>query len=213
MFGSRTTVKKVRNSLTWFSHSCKLLVLLWAKTSKISLAMMISLGRNTASSRNWRDGSRRWPLAVMLLTANMWITLTGFCWMLLGTGHTYSQTHLLPFTKCLTMKLAVYLAKEIAAILRAVLIQRARNCTITVWCTCFAPITGYNNATREGERKRPGPRGVTPAATTEGEKLSCRQLILDGPESGSCGHSQAIAGGTGKPMCADYRDGFWESRC
>ena len=145
---------------------------------------------------------------------HVWITLTGFCWMLLGSsGHTHSQTHLLPFTKCLTMKLAVYLAKEIAAILRAVLIQRARSCTITVWCTCFAPITGYNNATREGERKRPGPSGVTPAATTEGEKLSCRQPILDGPGSGSCGHSQAMVGGTGKPMCADYRDGSWESRC
>ena len=42
-------------------EQCELMqiaMLLWAKTSKTSLAVMILLDRNTASSRNWRQFQR-----------------------------------------------------------------------------------------------------------------------------------------------------------
>ena len=55
----RVTQNRMTPLLRWWlmqnsMSSCKLPMLLWAKISKTSLAVMISLGQNTASSRNWR---------------------------------------------------------------------------------------------------------------------------------------------------------------
>ena len=69
--------------------------------------------------------------------------------------------------KCLTMKLAVHLAKDVAAILRAVLThetQMYNDSTVHLLCSNYwiQPIyqellhsSSRYNATREGERKRP----------------------------------------------------------
>ena len=70
--------------------------------------------------------------------------------------------------KCLTMKLAVHLAKEVAAILRAVLTHETKklynDSTVHLLCSNYwiQPIyqellhsSSRYNATREGERKRP----------------------------------------------------------
>ena len=156
--------------------SCKLLMLLWAKTSKTSLAMMISLGRNTASSRNWRwfqkDG--HWH-GYPSHCNHVWITSTGFWLDVAGKfrphvlpPQTHLSTSLHEVAKCLTMKLAVYLAKEVAAILRAVLTHETKklynDSTVHLLCCNYwvQPIyqellhsSSRYNATREGERKRP----------------------------------------------------------
>ena len=77
---------------------------------------------------------------VILLPANVLITLTVFWLDAAGTLHEVA--------KCLTMKLAVYLAKEVAAILRTVLIHKTKKLYNDSRRTCFAPITGYNRFTR-----------------------------------------------------------------
>ena len=60
--------------------------------------------------------------------------------------------------KCLTMKLAVYLAKEVAAILRAVLTHKTKklynDSTVPIYQELLHSLSRYN-ATRECERKRP----------------------------------------------------------
>ena len=71
----------------------------------------------------------RWPLAQLSFSLQTCVdhldrVLAGCCWEVQATRTTPldSLTSLHEVAKCLTMKLAVYLAKEVAAILRAVLI-------------------------------------------------------------------------------------------
>ena len=113
IFGSRTTVKKVRNSLTWFSQkvrvtrirmilllhwllmqnsmsSCKLLMLQWARTL---MAKRISLGRSIASSRNWRwfqrDGlGQGYPSSLQTCVDHLDRVLAGCCWEVQATRTT-----------------------------------------------------------------------------------------------------------------------------
>ena len=110
----------------------------------------------------------------------------GSGWMLLGSsGHTYYPLRLTSFpsrseAKCVTMKLAVYLAKEVAAILRAVLTQETKklynDSTVHLLCSNYwvQPIyqellhsSSRYNATREGERKRPSSGLARVAQTTQ----------------------------------------------
>ena len=90
---------------------------------------------------------------VILLPANVLITLTVFWLDAAGTLHEVA--------KCLTMKLAVYLAKEVAAILRTVLIHKTKklyNVCSNYWIQPIYQELLHSsfryNATREGERKR-----------------------------------------------------------
>ena len=175
-------VRATRNRMTlllrwWLMQnsmsSCKLLMLLWAKTSKTSLAMMISLGRNTVSSRNWRwfqrDGARL-SFSLQTCVDHLDRVLAGCCWEVQATRTTPldSLNSLHEVAKCLTMKLAVHLAKEVAAILRAVLTHETKklynDSTVHLLCSNYwiQPIyqellhsSSRYNATRECERKRP----------------------------------------------------------
>ena len=155
--------------------------------------------------------------------------------------------------ECLTMKLAVYLAKEVAAILRAVLTHETKklynDSTVHLLCSNYwiQPIhqellhsSSRDNATRECERKRPSsglarvaaypkpPKQRKPSAsgtsfsdwiggTCYADTLQVwfpahwAPVVLQQlqqkedsyrPGSGSSGHSQAMAGGAGKPTCA-----------
>ena len=109
------------------------------------------------------------------------------------------------------MKLAVYLAKEVAAILRAVLTHETKSCTMTVRCTCFAPITGYSRFTRNYCTHRldtmlPGKEKENdPAVAWQG-----LQRIPTHPNSGSH-RLLALASVTGLEvlvMLTPYRSGF-----
>ena len=70
---------------------------------------------------------QRWPLARLLLSAKMCDhldrVLAGCCWKVHATraDPEDSLSSLRQVSKCLTMLLAIYLAKEVAAILREIL--------------------------------------------------------------------------------------------
>ena len=96
--------------------------------------------------------------------------LAGCCWEVQATRTTPSESllSLYQVAKCLTMKLAVHLAKEIAALLRAVLAHETQklynDSTVHLLCSNYwiQPVyqellhsSSRYNATREGERKRP----------------------------------------------------------
>ena len=157
--------------------SCKSLMLQWAKTLQ---AKRISLGRSTESYRNWRwflrDGlwhgypSRRLSFSLQTCVDHLDRVLAGCCWEVQATRTTPSESllSLHQVAKCLTMKLAVHLAKEVAAILRAVLTHETKklynDSTVHLLCSNYwiQPIcqellhsSSRYNATREGERKRP----------------------------------------------------------
>ena len=76
----------------------------------------------------------RWPLARLSFSLQTCVdhldrVLAGCCWEVQATRTTPldSLTSLHEVAKCLTMKLAVYLAKEVAAILRAVLTHETKK--------------------------------------------------------------------------------------
>ena len=115
----------------------------------------------------------RWPLARLSFSLQTCVdhldrVLAGCCWEVQATRTTPSESllSLHQVAKCLTMKLAVHLAKEVAAILRAVLTHETKK-LYNARCICFAlywiqPIyqellhsSSRYNAAREGERKRP----------------------------------------------------------
>ena len=135
----------------------------------------ISLGRSIANSRNWslflRDGPWR---GCPSLCKNVWTTfdrvLAGCCWEVHATrvAPPESLPSLHQVAKCVTMQLAVYLAKEVAAILRAVLTHDTKKLydegTVHLLCSNYwiQPIyqellhsSSRYNATRAGERNRP----------------------------------------------------------
>ena len=117
----------------------------------------------------------RWPLARLSFSLQTCVdhldrVLAGCCWEVQATRTTPSESllSLYQIAKCLTMKLAVHLAKEVAAILRAVLTHETKklynDSTVHVLCSnhWIQPIyqellhsSSQYNATREGERKRP----------------------------------------------------------
>ena len=97
----------------------------------------------------------RWPLARLSFSLQTCVdhldrVLAGCCWEVQATRTTPSESlpSLHQVAKCLTMKLAVHLAKEVAATLRAVLTHETRSYTMTALCICFALITGYSRYTR-----------------------------------------------------------------
>ena len=117
----------------------------------------------------------RWPLARLSFSLQTCVdhldrVLAGCCWEVQATRATPPESLLFlhQVAKCLTMKLAVYLAKEASAILRAVLTHDTKklynDSTVHLLCSNYwiQPIyqellhsSSRYNATREGERKRP----------------------------------------------------------
>ena len=117
----------------------------------------------------------RWPLARLSFSLQTCVdhldrVLAGCCWEVQATRTTPpdSLTSLHEVAKCLTMQLAVYLAKEVAAILRAVLTHETKklynDSTVHLLCSNYwiQPIyqellhsSSRYNTTRECERKRP----------------------------------------------------------
>ena len=120
----------------------------------------------------------RWPLARLSFSLQTCVdhldrVLAGCCWEVQATRTTQttpseSLASLHEVAKCLTMKLAVHLAKEVAAILRAVLTHETKklynDSTVHLLCSNYWVQTIYqellhsssrSNATRECERKRP----------------------------------------------------------
>ena len=117
----------------------------------------------------------RWPLARLSFSLQKCVdhldrVVAGCCWEVQATrvNPPESLLSLHRVAKCLTMQLAVYLAKEVAAILRAVLTHETKKLyndgTVHLLCSNYwiQPIyqellhsSSRYNATREGERKRP----------------------------------------------------------
>ena len=117
----------------------------------------------------------RWPLARLSFSLQTCVdhldrVLAGCCWEVQATRLTPSESlaSLHELAKCQTMELAVYLAKEVAAILRAVLTHETKklynDSTVHLLCSNYwiQPIyqellhsSSRRNATRECERKRP----------------------------------------------------------
>ena len=115
---------------------------------------------------------QRWPLARLSESFSLQKCVDHLVgWVLLGgprADPTESLSSLHQVAKCLTMKLAVYLAKEVAAILRAVLTHDTKKLydegTVHLLCSNYwiQPIyqellhsSSRYNATRAGERNRP----------------------------------------------------------
>ena len=117
----------------------------------------------------------KWPLARLSFSLQKCVdhldrVLAGCCWEVHATrvNPPESLSSLHQVAKCLTMQLAVYLAKEVAAILRAVLTHDTKKLydegTVHLLCSNYwiQPIyqellhsSSRYNATREGERNRP----------------------------------------------------------
>ena len=162
-------------------------MLQWAKTLQ---AKRISLGRSTASYRNWRwfqrDGLwHGYPSRYK----HVWTTLTGFWQDATRTTPSESLLSLDQVAKCLTMKLAVHLAKEVAAILRAVRTHETKklynDSTVHLLCSNYwiQPIyqellhsSSRYNATRKEKGNDPAVawRKPSPASVTGLEVLVMR---------------------------------------
>ena len=114
--------------------------------------------------------------------------MAGCCWEVQATRVNLPESllSLHRVAKCLTMQLAVYLAKEVAAIHRAVLTHETKKLyndgTVHLLCSNYwiQPIyqellhsSSRYNATRKRERKRPS------------SGLAVLQHTLDRPKSGS----------------------------
>ena len=134
----------------------------------------------------------------------MWITSTACCcWEVQATRITPSESlaSLHEVAKCLTMELAVYLAKEVAAILRAVLTHETKklynDSTAHLLCSNYwlQPIyqellhsSSRRNATRECERKRPssGLARVTAYAKPPKQRRPASGTSLSDGIGGTC---------------------------
>ena len=117
----------------------------------------------------------RWPLARLSFSLQKCVdhldrVLAGCCWEVYATraNPKESLSSLRQVSKCLTMMLATYLAKEVAAILRAILTHPTKKLyddrTAHLLCSNYwmQPIfqellhsSSRYNATRTGERNRP----------------------------------------------------------
>ena len=118
---------------------------------------------------------QRWPLARLSFSLQKCVdhldrVLAGCCWEVYATraDPEESLSSLRQVSKCLTMMLAIYLAKEVAAILRAILTHPTKRLyddrTAHLLCSNYwmQPIfqellhsSSRYNATRTGERNRP----------------------------------------------------------
>ena len=118
---------------------------------------------------------QRWPLAKLSFSLQKCVdhldrVLAGCCWEVYATRTNFkdSVSSLRQVSKSLTMLLAVYLAKEVAAILRAILTHPTKKLyddkTAHLLCSNYwvQPIfqellhsSSRYNATRTGERNRP----------------------------------------------------------
>ena len=104
----------------------------------------------------------RWPLARLSFSLQKCVdhldrVLAGCCWEVQATrvNPPESLLSLHRVAKCLTMQLAVYLAKEVAAIFRAVLTHETKKLYMMERCVCSALIIGYNQSTRSCSTHRP----------------------------------------------------------
>ena len=133
----------------------------------------------------------RWPLARLSFSLQKCVdhldrVVAGCCWEVQATrvNPPESLLSLHRVAKRLTMQLAVYLAKEVAAILRAVLTHETKKLyndgTVHLLCSNYwiQPIyqellhsSSRYNATREGERKRPSSGLVRVAAAQKAEAI------------------------------------------
>ena len=152
----------------------------------------------------------RWPLArLQTCVDHLDRVLAGCCWEVQATRTTPSESllSLHQAAKCLTMKLAVHLAKEVAAIPRAVLTHETKKLYNDSTVHCFALIIGYSRFTRNycdtmlPEKEK----GNDPALAWHG-----LQRTLNHPNSGSH-RLLALASVTGLEvlvMRIPYRSGF-----
>ena len=134
----------------------------------------------------------RWPLARLSFSLQTCVdhldrVLAGCCWEVQATRTTPSESllSLHQVAKCLTMKLAVHLAKEVAAILRAVLTHETKKLYNDSTVHLLALITGYSRQTRKYCTHRPDTmlpkeKGNDPAVAWHG-----LQRTLNHPNSGS----------------------------
>lgn len=98
----------------------------------------------------------RWPLARLSFSLQTCVehldrVLAGCCWEVQATRITPSDslTSLHDVAKCLTMQLAVYLAKKRSLPFSGrFLPMRPKSCTMTALCICCVPIIGYHRSTR-----------------------------------------------------------------
>ena len=139
----------------------------------------------------------RWPLAKLSFSLQTCVdhldrVLAGCCWEVQATRLTPSESlaSLHELAKCLTMELAVYLAQEVAAILRAVLTHETKklynDSTVHLLCSNYwiQPIyqellhsSSRRNATRECERKRPSSGLARVTAYAKPPKQRSRRLL------------------------------------
>ena len=118
---------------------------------------------------------QRWPLARLSFSLQKCVdhldrVLAGCCWEVHATraDPEESVSSLRQVSKCLTMQLAIYLAKEVAVILRGILTHSTKklydDSTVHLLCSNYwvQPIyqellhsSSRYNATRTGERNRP----------------------------------------------------------
>ena len=160
----------------------------------------------------------RWPLARLSFSLQTCVdhldrVLAGCCWEVQATrvNPPESLLSLHQVATCLTMQLAVYLAKEVAAILRAVLTHDTKKLYMIVRCICYAPIIGYSRSIRNCSTHRPDT--MLPGREKESDPAVAwleLQHILGHPKSGSH-RLLAPASATGLVvlvMLIPYRSGF-----
>ena len=135
----------------------------------------------------------RWPLARLSFSLQKCVdhldrVVAGCCWEVQATrvNPPESLLSLHGVAKCLTMQLAVYLAKEVAAILGAVLTHETKKLYMIERCICSALITGYNPSTRSCSTHHPDT--TRPGKGKESDPVvawSVLQHTLDRPKRGS----------------------------
>ena len=142
----------------------------------------------------------RWPLARLSFSLQTCVdhldrVLAGCCWEVQAPSESLLSLH--QVAKCLTMKLAVHLAKEVAAILRAVLTHETKklynDSTVHLLCSNYWIQPIYRNyCTHRPDTMLPGKeKGNDPAVAWHG-----LQRTLNHPNSG--GHRLlALASVTG----------------
>ena len=185
---------------------------------------------------------QRWPLARLSISLQKCVdhldrVLAGCCWEVYATraDPDKSLSSLRQVSKCLTMMLAIYLAKEVAAILREILTHPTKRLyddrTAHLLCCNYwvQPIyqellhsSSRYNATRTGERNRPSnglarisaqPKKLKPSASGTIYCLDWRYLLCGysaGVVScplGPCGTAPVATQGGCLPSCPPILDG------
>ena len=148
----------------------------------------------------------RWPLARLSFSLQTCVdhldrVLAGCCWSLLSLHHV---------AKCLTMQLAVYLAKEVSAILRAVLTHDTKklynDSTVHLLCSDYWVQPIYQDSIHRPDTMLPGEEKESDPAVA----WLVLQHVLGHPKSGS--HRllapASVTGSVVLVMLIPYRSGF-----